>query len=351
MRAVGVLLQAVFVICAGFVSGILLGRLVPLAPSPGPAPVPPPVVRVEVRPPASHTRLPPPPTTGHSTTTPGPHPSETAHASPTVPDPDTWPTGPSPSPTTSRPPQPPPTLTQSRLNRLLDRHAVVRCVPSKGRYVALTLDDGPSVDTPRTLDILRNAGIHATFFVIGKQVVDPTLNPYVVRMREEGHEVENHTYSHGLGHGFDSVRFATASRSLQEKELRLADDALSFSSHFLRVPGGLFPGDRVGQTLEVARKCGKVVVNWDVDGDTPGPNRIHEGKIIGKTPQDILDHYVSRVRPGSIVLMHPEHKEDAPYTLEILKPFIEAMQARHYQFVTLDELMMGSGPRGLAQRR
>ena len=350
MRAVGILVQAVSVICAGFLTGILLGRFVPLAPSPGPASPPSTVARTQVTSPLPRATRPPRPVPSNPTTTPLPLPSETAPASPIAPVPDLWSTAPSPSPTTPRRPPPPPTLSPSCLKKLLEHHDVIRYGSSKGRYVALTLDDGPSLDTPQTLEILRKAGIHATFFVIGKQVDDPTLHPYVVRMREEGHEVENHTYSHGLGPRFHTVRFATASPRQQEEELRSADRALSFPSHFLRVPGGLFPGDRVGQTIQVARDCGKVIVNWDVDGDTPGPDRIHHGRIDDKKPEDILAHYVSRVQPGSIVLMHPEHREDAPYTLEILGQFIAAMQKRHYEFVTLEELMMGRGPRVVAQR-
>jgi peptidoglycan/xylan/chitin deacetylase (PgdA/CDA1 family) len=49
----------------------------------------------------------------------------------------------------------------------------------KARTIALTFDDGPDpVWTPRILDVLRRNHVHATFFVVGTQVVD---HPELVR--------------------------------------------------------------------------------------------------------------------------------------------------------------------------
>jgi hypothetical protein len=61
--------------------------------------------------------------------------------------------------------------------------------------VAITFDDGPDpVWTPRILDILRDRGVKAAFFLLGKNCEDyPRL---VQRIVEEGHEIGNHTYSH-----------------------------------------------------------------------------------------------------------------------------------------------------------
>lgn len=240
--------------------------------------------------------------------------------------------------------RPAPVLSQRRLKALLGRRRVLSSMPaSKARCIALTLDDGPSEDTRATLAILRKMGVHATFFVIGRQARKRPGD--VARMRRDGHEVENHTFSHELGGEFSPHRFATTSRRHQADELRKADSVLGTTTHFLRVPGGLFPFDRQTQTLDVARSLGKVVVNWDVEGDTPGLAHIHKGRIDHKKPEDILRLYLARTRPGSIVLMHPEHRAHAPYTLRIMGPFIREMKKRGYTFVTLEELVMGVGPR------
>src|SRR3954467_11978394 len=61
--------------------------------------------------------------------------------------------------------------------------------------VAITFDDGPDPKwTPKILDVLKERGLKATFFVIGKNCEDyPGLVERIVR---EGHEIGNHTYSH-----------------------------------------------------------------------------------------------------------------------------------------------------------
>ncbi|HEU4679198.1 MAG TPA: polysaccharide deacetylase family protein, partial [Terrimicrobiaceae bacterium] len=68
-----------------------------------------------------------------------------------------------------------------------ERHSYTSCnVP--GMYIAMTFDDGPSAQlTPKLLDILKERGIKATFFLVGKNVAEyPDI---VRRMVDEGHEV------------------------------------------------------------------------------------------------------------------------------------------------------------------
>src|SRR5690606_24825909 len=62
-------------------------------------------------------------------------------------------------------------------------------------WVAITLDDGPDPQvTPGVLDILRDAGATASFFLIARKAEQhPEL---VARIVAEGHSVENHSYAH-----------------------------------------------------------------------------------------------------------------------------------------------------------
>ena len=61
--------------------------------------------------------------------------------------------------------------------------------------VYLTFDDGPDPEwTPRVLDLLAEAQVRATFFVVGQSVrAAPVL---VRRIAADGHEIGNHSYSH-----------------------------------------------------------------------------------------------------------------------------------------------------------
>ena len=60
------------------------------------------------------------------------------------------------------------------------------------RWVALTIDDSPSAETARILDLLREHGATATFFIHGGRIHGATEVRLLRRMVDEGHEVGNH---------------------------------------------------------------------------------------------------------------------------------------------------------------
>jgi peptidoglycan/xylan/chitin deacetylase (PgdA/CDA1 family) len=65
--------------------------------------------------------------------------------------------------------------------------------------VIFTFDDGPDlVRTPVVLDLLAKYHIHAIFFLVGKQVSDPSpkAKEIIERILREGHIIGNHTKSH-----------------------------------------------------------------------------------------------------------------------------------------------------------
>ena len=78
--------------------------------------------------------------------------------------------------------------------RLLYPKALWRINPTE-RVVYLTFDDGPIPEvTPRVLEILRNYGVKATFFMVGDNV---RKYPEVFEMvKSDGHRLGNHTFNH-----------------------------------------------------------------------------------------------------------------------------------------------------------
>ena len=68
-------------------------------------------------------------------------------------------------------------------------------IADAGKEVYLTFDDGPHPDiTSRVLNMLKEAGAHATFFCIGDRV--QRYPDVYARILREGHSVGNHTYNH-----------------------------------------------------------------------------------------------------------------------------------------------------------
>ena len=62
------------------------------------------------------------------------------------------------------------------------------------KTVYLTFDDGPSRNTDKILDILKEYDVKATFFVVGK-TDEHSVRAYQ-RIVEEGHTLAMHSYSH-----------------------------------------------------------------------------------------------------------------------------------------------------------
>ena len=71
-------------------------------------------------------------------------------------------------------------------------------MPVKEKIIYISFDDGPHpVITPFVLDELKKYNARATFFCIGKNLLE---NPEVYkRILEEGHAVGNHSFSHMNG--------------------------------------------------------------------------------------------------------------------------------------------------------
>ena len=119
---------------------------------------------------------------------------------------------------------------------------------------ALTFDDGPSRYTEHLLDMLRDYGIPATFFLLGSQV---ERNPATARrILDEGHEIGNHSWSH--------ANLRALPTQLQEREIRETDAALraiGASPAYLRPPYGNFDS----RTIEMARDLGLDVILWSMD--------------------------------------------------------------------------------------
>ena len=61
------------------------------------------------------------------------------------------------------------------------------------KTIYLTFDDGPNpTATPELLDLLKEKGVPATFFLIDSHV-NETTGPIIRRMFEEGHAVAQHS--------------------------------------------------------------------------------------------------------------------------------------------------------------
>jgi len=110
--------------------------------------------------------------------------------------------------------------------------------------VTLTFDNGPEpAVTPRVLDLLAQADIKATFFVLGSKLADQERRAIAKRAHAEGHWIGNHTWSHQQPLG----RLADPRRMLSEIiDTEAAIDELAHPDRLFRPSGG---GGEIGTHL------------------------------------------------------------------------------------------------------
>ena len=195
---------------------------------------------------------------------------------------------------------------------------------SGSKLLALTYDDGPNeAHTPALLDILAQHGAKATFFLIGRYVVQ---RPDIVRrIRQEGHAIGNHTYNHPL------LTFASAARlgrELDDTDKAIADAAGPHDGLFRPPFGGRRPG-----TFAAVRARGMTPVMWTVtcfDWNA-------------RSADPIERHAVRGIRGGDIILLHDgSHLKmgaDRAPTVEATTRLLRRYQADGYRFVTIPEMM------------
>jgi peptidoglycan/xylan/chitin deacetylase (PgdA/CDA1 family) len=198
---------------------------------------------------------------------------------------------------------------------------IVPRVETSEKVAALTFDDGPTPEyTEGVLDVLRERGVKATFFLMGG---DAEKHPDQVRaLIAEGHELGNHTYTH------PDMTLASVDKAKDEVErtdaaLRIA--GYSGEIHF-RPP---FGKKLIGLPLYLSDHDRKTIT-WDVEPES--------FKEIAADPKLITQHVLEKTRPGSIIILHVMYKARET-SRQALPDVIDGLQARGFRFVTVSELL------------
>lgn len=180
--------------------------------------------------------------------------------------------------------------------------------------IALTFDDGPSPHyTPKLLDGLKERGVKATFFLIGKNA---EKNPDLVkRIYDEGHLVGNHTYSH--------VEITKVTDEVAREEIEKTNAVINAitggSVEFVRPPFGLWQRD-----LELNLQV--IPVMWTID----------PLDWTTKNTEEIVNKVVTKAEENDIILLHDCYDTSVYAALRI----VDALKEKGFEFVTVDELIM-----------
>ena len=202
------------------------------------------------------------------------------------------------------------TTTENSLNQTAGRTSVTKVEAPR---VALTFDDGPNARyTPLLLEGLRKRNIHATFFLLGENILKN--KELLLRMQKDGHLIGCHTWSHVQ---LDKISPSRASREILKTNSQIYHITGTYPT-CLRPPYGAWKKD-----LELPVTM--LPVFWDVATlDWQSQN-----------PESILDIVRKNVQDGSIILMHDSYDSSVRAALAIADELTE----KGYDFVTADQLL------------
>ncbi len=219
------------------------------------------------------------------------------------------------------------------------------------KVVYLTFDDGPHPpETERVLDVLRERGAKATFFLIGSKV---SGNEAVLRrMLEEGHALGLHTYSHAGT--FPLLSFDKMLDDVNEGK-RAVESVAGKKISLFRPPFGV-----TNPTIsKVIRTLGLHTVGWDVrsfdtmfckSSEHSCKSSEHSCKQSGYSCKQsgysckqsehsckqsghdwyvpVVERIMKQVRPGSVILLH-DRLDGAS---ELLSLLLDSLAASGYDF-------------------
>lgn len=193
------------------------------------------------------------------------------------------------------------------------------------KVVYLTFDDAPGGEvTKKTLDILKEENVPATFFIIGNQVKGQ--EDIILRMKNEGHSIGLHSFTHER-----SKLYGCSSDFISEmKQVQKAlYDVTGENYYILRFPFGTNNSTYrlTNEMVNSVHSNNFKIYDWTQDTlDGANPN---------SSPDTILNRAIS-TKDNVVVLMHnaPANKN----TSQAIKGIIKYYKSQGYTFekITVD---------------
>lgn len=181
------------------------------------------------------------------------------------------------------------------------------------KKVAITFDDGPNPDyTGMLLEGLKERGVPATFFLLGKEV---DKYPEIVKqIQKEGHLIGTHSYEH--------VNLSNLSDDAAMEQVDKTNEAIHAITgeypEYIRPPFGCWKPNLDYETTMIE-------VMWDVDP-----------KDWNTSNSDVIaNRVIDDVQNNDIILLHDASESSVKAAFKV----IDALKEEGYLFVTVDEIL------------
>jgi peptidoglycan/xylan/chitin deacetylase (PgdA/CDA1 family) len=195
---------------------------------------------------------------------------------------------------------------------------LINRVNTDKKVVALTFDDAPSSHTEEVLSILKEKGVRATFYEIGKAIEQyPTEAKSI---SDAGMEVGNHSYSHS--------RFLFKSQSFIDSEIQKTNQLIRDSGYQGEITFRPPYGKKLFGLPWYLYNHNIKTIMWDVEPDT----------YASGNADLIVNYTLENAKPGSIILLHP-FCDSCANGRDAIGKIIDGLEKEGYKFVTVSELI------------
>ncbi len=182
----------------------------------------------------------------------------------------------------------------------------------RGR-IALTFDDGPGKGSIAVRQILEDAGVHGTWFLVGNQVV---RGPGIVQgLANNGHGVQNHSWSHQ-----DLTKLADPRPEITKCSDAIAN-AIGRRPQCIRPPYGA-TNDNVRAVIS---ELGMSSVFWSLSWQ-------RNTAAVNPVLDMILEAEARRDKGASSTVLFHDVTNDSEWMIPRLPGLIAAFKALNYEF-------------------
>nr|WP_062110227.1 polysaccharide deacetylase family protein [Bacillus niameyensis] len=202
-----------------------------------------------------------------------------------------------------------------RLKETNEEKKEIEIEKKSGKTVYLTFDDGPSKWTGDFLNVLKEHGVQATFFMQGNNLKKESLQADVKRAVREG----NYVGAHSMTHDFDKLYKKRQFVSEMEQTLALIHEITGTSPRLVRPPYGSYPGLNDQVILNEIIEAELKIWDWTIDSqDWKYPDE----------PEKIMEVFeTAPMGDIEVILMHEKEQ-----TLKLLPQIIAFLKDQGYEF-------------------
>ena len=200
------------------------------------------------------------------------------------------------------------------------RKVPIYSVETEEKQVAISFDAAWGADkTQGILDILQEFDVGATFFLVGFWVDD--YQEMTKAIDNAGFEIGTHSNTHP-----DMVKLSKDTmKSELETSISKIETVTGKKVSLFRAPFGSYNND----LLDTAENLGLKTIQWDVDS--------LDWK--GLSASEITNRVVSKVKNGSIILMH----NNSDNILDALRLTLSRLKVQGYKITSVSDLVYNEG--------